>query len=279
MIGLLDADTLLYAACYSTEYRVYFHPAFGTFRRKKELSGFLKFNVDEDDPEFLEPTEVQTVTEPISHTYNIIDANIEKIRRMTDCTRLKIFVARKGPRFRKEIEYPVVYKGGRAEKPTNFQAALDYLTKCGNATTEVYTVADIEVDDAVAIEQMNGKGKTVIITEDKDLKMIPGWNFNPEREERIEISPFEADRNFWIQMLTGDRVDNILGIDGVGPVTAAKMLAGANDASQMEAIVKVEYQKEWPDTWEKMFEANRVLLWILRDIEPDRWKEAVKRAS
>ncbi len=279
MIGLLDADTLLYAACCATEYKSYYHPAFGTFRRKKELAGFLAFNVDEDEPEYIEPTEVRVVKEPIRNTFNVIDGQLERIRKMTDCTRLKVFVARKGPRFRREIEYPVVYKGHRGDKPSNFDEALEYITKAGNATTEVYTVADLEVDDAVAIEHMQSNGKTIIISEDKDLGMIPGWNFNPGREEAKEISLFEADRSFWMQMLTGDRVDDIIGIDGIGPVNAGKILAGAGGNSQMEALVRAEYQKEWPDTWEKLFEANRVLLWILRECSPDRWKEAVKRAS
>lgn len=59
--------------------------------------------------------------------------------------------------------------------------------------------------------------KTVICTKDKDLDMISGLHYNWTKDkEPYEVSEQQALKAFYSQLLTGDRVDNIQGIKGIG---------------------------------------------------------------
>ena len=83
----------------------------------------------------------------------------------------------------------------------------------------------IEADDEVAylVSKKNWIGASM----DKDLwRGIEGTWFNVYHTKRwiTELSPIEA-RNFnLIQNITGDRDDNIAGINGVAEITAIKLL-------------------------------------------------------
>jgi 5'-3' exonuclease len=85
-----------------------------------------------------------------------------------------------------------------------------------------------EADDALGMEQMKYGyypiPNTVICSIDKDLKQIPGLHYNFVKDEWDEVSPAEGLRFFYEQLLIGDRADNIIGIDRVGPVKAKKAL-------------------------------------------------------
>ncbi len=79
----------------------------------------------------------------------------------------------------------------------------------------------LEADDVMGILQTED---TIIVSDDKDMKTIPGILYRPTSQERLEISPEEADRNHLIQALTGDATDGYGGCPKVGPVTAEKIL-------------------------------------------------------
>ena len=67
--------------------------------------------------------------------------------------------------------------------------------------------------------------------------MIPGDHYRFKRggdNQRYTVSLDQANRNFFIQCLTGDTSDNIPGIRGVGVKTAEKILADSNTPMQMD---------------------------------------------
>jgi DNA polymerase-1 len=86
----------------------------------------------------------------------------------------------------------------------------------------------LEADDVMGILSTSNiiKGKKIIVSEDKDMKTIPGWLFNPRKdaEEANLISAEEADYWFYYQTLVGDSTDNYKGCPGIGPVKAEKIL-------------------------------------------------------
>ena len=83
----------------------------------------------------------------------------------------------------------------------------------------------MEAEDKVGILAYAAKNRDhIIVSQDKDLKNIPGWHYNPVNEKLWYTTLQEANHHFWCQVLTGDRVDNILGIPGVGDKTALKIL-------------------------------------------------------
>lgn len=88
-------------------------------------------------------------------------------------------------------------------------------------------VNGMEVDDAVASVRHLVKQKgdiPIVCSVDKDFKQIPGELYNPRTKTITTITEDEAKHNLYLQILMGDRTDNIIGIPGIGPAKAAKIL-------------------------------------------------------
>lgn len=139
--------------------------------------------------------------------------------------------------FRKEL--CPTYKAHRAGKPRppGFQE-LEAKLKAHAKTVSAPT---LEGDDVIGIlattEPTEGK---VIVSIDKDLLQVPGWNYNPDKDELQEIDE-EAGALFHLhQTLTGDRVDGYPGLPGCGPVKAAKILAGDTETAWERVVAAFE---------------------------------------
>ena len=118
------------------------------------------------------------------------------------------------------------YKGNRSpfDRPVHLQAVKDYLVDRWGA---VVTDGE-EADDAIGkrmTTQIDGV-RFVACSNDKDMRMIPGWHYDWPKGELVEVSEIDGWRNFFTQMLVGDRTDNIPGLEGVGPAKAAAILKG-----------------------------------------------------
>jgi hypothetical protein len=170
--------------------------------------------------------------------------------------------------FRNEIAITAPYKGTRvAEKPYHFQLLREYMERAWG-----FEVVDgMEADDAIGIEAYrNEPEETIIVSIDKDLNMIRGHHYNFVKEEKYFVTEEEAIRNFYLQILTGDKVDNIKGLQGIGPVKSKKLLADCNTELEMyEAVLKAY------DGDEARVLENARLLWILRE-EKQVWHPPVK---
>ena len=83
-------------------------------------------------------------------------------------------------------------------------------------TYESHTWYHLEGDDVLGILQTED---TIIISEDKDLRTVPGRLYAPHREEvgLIEITKLEADQFLMWQTIVGDSTDGYKGALGVGP--------------------------------------------------------------
>ena len=81
----------------------------------------------------------------------------------------------------------------------------------------------LEADDILGI--YTSSNKAISVTIDKDLKCIPGWHFNPDKDKKLRyISKKAAKKFFYIQWMTGDSTDGIPGLWRIGPKKAEKML-------------------------------------------------------
>lgn len=160
--------------------------------------------------------------------------------------------------FRNEVAVTAPYKGTRkAEKPYHFDLLREYMqTSWGFVEVE-----GIEADDKLGIEAYKHEPEeTIIVSIDKDLNMIRGNHYNFVKEEQYYITEEEAIRNFYLQMLTGDKVDNIIGLPGIGPVKSKKMLADCTTELEMYDVVL----KAYDNNLDRVIENGR-LLWILRE--------------
>jgi 5'-3' exonuclease len=167
--------------------------------------------------------------------------------------------------YRSEIATEQAYKGNRkdARKPVHYDSLREYLvSKWG------FTVVDgQEADDAMGIKAYElPEDSSCIMTIDKDLDMIRGWHYNFVKEDLYYVTEKEAIKNFYIQILTGDRVDNIPGIKGIGPVKAKKILENCTTEKSLFKVVSEKYDHDI----DKLTERGR-LLWIRRK-EKQLWK-------
>lgn len=159
--------------------------------------------------------------------------------------------------YRTEIAVTAPYKGNRkAAKPKHYQLLRDYMRDAWAFTiTEGY-----EADDAIGIAASAYQyGEFCICSIDKDLDMIAGNHYNFVKQIHYEVNEEEAIRNFYKQMLTGDRVDNIVGIKGIGPVKAERLLKECKSENEMYLAILEAYEGNQGRVLE-----NGRLLWIQR---------------
>lgn len=157
--------------------------------------------------------------------------------------------------FRTPLAVTAPYKGNRtAEKPAHLEALRQFMIREWKAV-----VSDgQEADDAVAIDSTNNPD-ALIISVDKDLDQLPGWHFNYVKNKHYYISNDEGLLNFYTQILTGDNIDNIIGIKGVGIIRARKILDGCSSEQEMFDACVDAYEGNIDRVLE-----NGVLLWLRR---------------
>ena len=170
------------------------------------------------------------------------------------CDDYKAYITGKG-NFRYDIAVTEPYKGNRkdAKRPVHYEAIRHHLQRLGAELVEGQ-----EADDAVAIEASTNGGWIVSI--DKDLDQVPGWHYNFVKKEEYYITEEEGLRNLFTQVLTGDRIDNIIGLKGIGPKKAAKLLEDCKT------------EREYYDACLKAYDGNQLrvdenlnLLWLRRE--------------
>ena len=196
------------------------------------------------------------------------------------------------------------YQGQRAgsRRPNNWRYLRDLLeSETIGLPVELTTTA--EADDLFAWWAYNYPDDSVIYTQDKDMRMLPGLHLDwvSHRTHRVEynlnwcrqetrahnVIPYNSLFNdkqygpqwFWHQMLHGDTADNIPGlpkyvIDGkakpVGEVTAGKLLVGV---PSYEAAVAALYESYYGERWLVEMIEQACLLWLRRD--PNKWDDCL----
>jgi DNA polymerase-1 len=160
------------------------------------------------------------------------------------------------------------YKANRLkmEKPQFLQVVRQHLVDEWGAQMSDGCEADDELGIDHTYNNENGI-ESIIVSIDKDLKMIPGWNYNPRKDERTLISPTDAIRFFYYQLLVGDTADNIKGASGIGPKRATAILSGLTTERDLLSAVQQYYSSE------EELEQNARCLWIARR-SVDEWRIA-----
>ena len=103
----------------------------------------------------------------------------------------------------------------------------------------------MEADDLMG--RASSSGTHISVTIDKDLRTVPGWHWNPDKEwEPVFVSETQASRFFHQQWLTGDMTDNIPGLFRVGPKKAQALLQQVAYPNWSMAVM-AEYQNKGHD--------------------------------
>lgn len=137
-----------------------------------------------------------------------------------------------------------------------------------------------EADDQVvawAYEANERGDRYVIAAIDKDILQYPGNHYNyggtqkkpiPEDDRWTHTTPESGWERFCSQLLTGDRIDNIIAIKGIGPAKAKKALADKTHNQMMAAVVE-KYKSEFGDDWESKLHVNCNLIYMRRWIDDE----------
>jgi 5'-3' exonuclease len=273
---LIDGDTIAYRAAFASQTSRYvlFDIEEGMpvkeFRYKKEALAYLKENESWREITTIEREQVLEPVENALHNtksllLNIIDYIKEYFE--IDKASIEVCVYLSGSdNFRKSISTFEPYKGSRPDvKPAHLPAIREYLEKHWDAVS----VSHVEADDLIAIEaSLSEIDSFVIVTNDKDLDQIPGYHFNFPKRHLYQMSVDGADKFLWSQMLTGDVVDNVIGIKGIGPVKAARLVEECSTLQGMQQIVYNEYIKKYGSVeGHKRFSETYRLLRLLRTQE------------
>ena len=206
--------------------------------------GFATQHKDEDG---------EVVADPLAYALHSVKVYINGMIKKTKASKSRLFLTGKG-NFRSTVdsEYKANRKG--TAKPIHYQAIRDYMVKHLGAEM----IEGMEADDALALNQTSD---TMIATIDKDLLMVAGEHYNFNTGEFKTITQEEGTHWFYMQMLMGDKVDNIIGIKGIGKVKAAKILLESED---WDASVEDKYKDFFGDGWYQRMVQNTQLLWMLQ---------------
>lgn len=191
-----------------------------------------------------------------------LEATMVELCMEIHCDDYKGFLTGKG-NFRNDIAKTVPYKGTRpSEKPIHLQALRNHLVESWG-----FVVVDgIEADDAVGIEAYKwNEDETIMVHIDKDLNQFRGHHYNYRKKEKYYVSEFAGWYSFYLQILTGDRIDNIEGLKGIGPAKGAKILKDCTTVEELYAAVLKAYDGDA----ERVLE-NGQLLYLQRK-EGDVW--------
>lgn len=230
----------------------------------------MKALIDSDTPIY----SVAIVSENDSLNYAIarLDKMIYSIIESSGATEATLFVSGDN-NFRNTI-YPE-YKANRDSKivPKYRKQLKQHLIKEWNAV-----VCDgYEADDGCGMNQTND---TIICGIDKDLWQIPGHHYSwpiirkgeiVRKALHQEITEEQGMRNFFIQVLTGDTTDNIMGVSGIGKKRALKILEHISTEIDMYNKVLDVYTQDCEFDEEHLEEIQRLsinldLLWIWREL-------------
>ena len=197
---------------------------------------------------------------------SLVEDYIAEILNQSEATYYVVTLTPTDGTFRNRVCTILPYKGNRqTEKPPYYNQIREYLL------SEHFAVCKemLEADDLVSILVNDLIDDTdiqyVVCHIDKDLDMIPGDHLKFDTWEHYHISEIEGLRNFYKQMLTGDKqVDNILGLYGVGPKSAlVTKLDDMDNELDMYIHVRDRYKERFGNYWDKFMHETAMLLWLV----------------
>jgi len=191
--------------------------------------------------------------------------------------------------FRKDI-FPE-YKANRKERPDDFgpqEARILQIVR--DAGVPIFVKPGFEADDIIATfaRRLCNKGfETFVVSKDKDLRQVLNdctkmYDVQGDKvidaavmEQACGYTPAEAVE---IQTLTGDAIDNVPGIPGVGEKTAAKLVKkyGSADAVLQHLDELTPKMRENFEKFADRLPMARKLVTLRDDVEIDFDPEACK---
>lgn len=257
---IIDADVLLYRCGFAAEKTKYLvelpdgsYHKFDSAKEAKEFEEGLKGTYRWSRKE----------VEPASHAVTNLTNTLKGILDLYEPRAVSLYLTGKG-NFRDEAAVSREYKGNRdpAHRPKHFQTLRSLLI-----TNGARVINGFEADDAIAAEafQIKDESKYVIVSNDKDLDQIPGHHYDWTTRQSWYVSPRDAIRVFYTQLLCGDSTDNIPGIMSEKKALEVIHKCDTPQDCALEAV-KAYHEKYGPDDFIPAVTEVANLVWIKRSL-------------
>jgi hypothetical protein len=277
---LIDGDVLAYRAGFATEKTKYL-----VTRAAPEEKEFLGKFDDAKSAKQLADSQVaadalvwsRKELEPEDKALMLVDVMIGDIRARFAAKGLDTHIYLSGVgNFRHGIATRATYKGNRsgAAQPSHFRAIREHLA--GKWKAEIS--AGEEADDLIGIAATANPG-AIICSIDKDLMQLPGLHYNFATKEEVTVSNKQAALNFYGQVLSGDAVDNVPGLNGIGVVKAHKALAEMKSPLQCWAKCMEMYAAEFGAVRGHAYALEAARLVYVRKKVGETWEPPILAAS
>lgn len=229
-IALIDADTIVYTACLHSEKVIELLPR--EFYTEQEWTEFMKLG---------EPDENGRVYDSnLDDIISFATKKLDKIKLNTGCDKVELHFTGGRASFR-YLLYPE-YKSNRKaiHSPKYLSEAKYAIAQKFNG--KIHT--EIEADDAVVYLARKYPKKYLLCAVDKDvLNAVEGTHFNYYESAQYNIdmkfqtTDYNTARLFpYRQAMMGDKSDNIIGLDRIGPKKAA-IIIGDDCKDPMKQLI------------------------------------------
>lgn len=209
---------------------------------------------------------------------------LESAARAAGASDVRILVtssaSHKGHRYAIARAKPYQGKRDHGRRPKNWQ----FLRTLIEQDPRSVVTDTLEADDLFHINSVqHGDENVAILTQDKDMRMVPGWHLHWENHSLTRVRPdtwaLEANDKvygrkwFWLQMLHGDTADNIPGLPKAtfgtkqmqcGEVRAGVILAACDNEPSAQRIVAGHYEAFYGTRWQAELLEQACLLWMRR---------------
>ena len=224
---------------------------------------------------------------PLQDAYERIDAWFEKIFHACNSRKAIVYI-KKVPQdnFRYDVGKFKPYKGNREfEPPRHYFEIIDYIIRRWKGVAIKYVEVDDAIAQSAAMLRME-RSPYVVVSDDKDMNMIPGLHLKHSKNEWINgdnkvfiredfsmkndtptykyTLDATGEMKLWLQMIVGDTSDNIAGVLGYGlnKAQAAGFEPGINP-SDAKLIVWNLYKEVYGTSYREMFIENYLLLKLI----------------
>ena len=199
-----------------------------------------------------------TNDEPVEEAISAFNHLVASAVLDSGCVEYQLYITGK-TNFRNDVAKTAVYKGNRkgVDKPIHIDALRDHAMTAWEAIMS----DGEEADDLIAIEATRrGVLNSIIVSVDKDFLQVPGLFYNPVKKQHITVDAWSGLFFFYQQILMGDTADNIIGLRGIGPAKAHKILTGSEDELELYHRCVNAYDGDVDRVIE-----NARLLWLRRE--------------
>ncbi len=197
---------------------------------------------------------------PIEEVTADIDEFLIRIQEACETQDVTYFIT-VGSCFRYNIATIRPYKGNRlkSKKPFHYDTIYNYVKE----TYDPKYYEGLEADDLIGLAL--NSDKSIVASTDKDFDTLCCIRYNWDTNRLYRVSEHDALANFYQMILVGDKADNIPGLYGQGPKSAAvKKVKAALTEKEMFNIVFALYKKYYNAYAETFMLEVCSLLHILR---------------